>query len=102
MIGWSNVCVTLRLGLSGVIAFLSISLFNRSGIFLFLSGFLLSMSEFTTFASDLSPYMSGATTISMKSEKNKKAPSLTKGTKRMLVVPPFFLPTYIKSDEAQG
>lgn len=73
MIGWSNVCVTLRLGLSGVIAFLSISLFNRSGIFMFLSGFLLSMSEFTTFASDLSPYMSRATTISMKSEKNKKS-----------------------------
>jgi len=50
----------------------------------------------TNESSDTAAYMSALQLeLSEISPQNKKkAPSLRKGTKRMLVVPPFFLPTY--------
>lgn len=49
----------------------------------------------TNESGDTAAYMSALQLeLSEISPQNKKAPSLRKGTKRMLVVPPFFLPTY--------
>ena len=84
-----------------------------------LSGFNPMLSDFHPMLSDLhhverpspnveqssphvkQPYPGCQAIHSKKSPKKQKSPVPMKGTKHMLVVPPFFLPTK-KSDEAQG